>query len=685
MTSPLDDLAALLRAAAWAATTGPPELEDTDLGRALRDMSDEQLRSDPETACVVAGLLSVVGLTVEAELLLDRVDAGRDGPQIANVRALIAAAHGNTGRATSIWTSALSGPTSDDTTATDQIRLNLAALAFRDGDPRRAAAWITEVPSGPYTGTGRGTATLGAVAKLTADVWIGADPPDLTQLDDLLEAVRSDDTIQPVTAVEATAQLAATAFEVAVATGAWEQADEYLATIELAAQTLGASLGADDPITLSIRGLCASAEVRHAIDTGAAGRATHALVTLGQVAERAASRFGPADLRVVRLRVEHAVATLQVARSRRTLTDVQQALDRAGLAVELASVACAPSHPLTLEVTGCLHDCRMLAAEVLGLQRYLLPSPRPQVLAAPVSLVVTTLAADEEQIRARLSWPDTGGLVRVRRGAGPPPWPPGHPLPVDLLDSYGHEVTGEWREIDDGFAQETTLPRGEPNVVAFVVDGGWAVAGRPVAALLAPPVDDLSVRRMGDRVIVAWLWPAGVREARVSWTTPERGTAIRTLTLTQYQLDGCTVSVEEGGGRVEVRGLVRGPAGTVLSEPRRVDVEGVAPPRLSYRFERDGRRLLGGRRHILHLTADQDLTEVDITVAMSAGPAVSDDRQSWRTVHLVRDVRLRAGEPFMLRFRIPADAESTSVVRCFVDGPRPLAVDHSPIPKLRAH
>jgi hypothetical protein len=201
---------------------------------------------------------------------------------------------------------------------------------------------------------------------------------------------------------------------------------------------------------------------------------------------------------------------------------------------------------------------------------------------------------------------------------------------------------------------------------------------------LAPPVEELRVRRLGDRAVAGWIWPVGVHQASVVWSTPERGIVERRLTETEYRDGGgCQLVVGAGGGRVTVRTLVRGAAGPILSDPRSLDVDGVAA-RVSYRIVRSAGIGRLRSRHVVWLTADVECTGLDVIIALWAGLTAPRGRAGWMVLRQVDAVSLRAGEPAGFDFRVPRDVRSPYVVRCFVESAEPLSVVHPPVFELRA-
>ncbi|MFC7532013.1 tetratricopeptide repeat protein [Actinoplanes sp. GCM10030250] len=643
----------------------------------LRVMTPDDVRDHPGMARHVAGLLNTTGLSEQADRVLD-LAADEPDPAIENLRGLLAAARGDNSRAMTIWSAAMRLP-ARDRTETDRIRANLAVLALRMGDPQRARALVEDLAAAPHDGPANLTAVLSAAAATAADAWLDQEVPH-DRLDRMRRVVTGLSTEAGlVTRVRITAELAAIHVEVVAATGDWERAEDAMEVLELAAQTMGATLGSKDPATLSIRVLTAAAEARWAAATGSGQRADHAVAVLAGLLDRCRQWLGEADRVTVRAHVELAVVRLALAERRPDLEHLERALRSAQEAAAAATALHGDRHPAAVQAASALYDSRQLAARRFGLEPYLMPAPRPDLRRAGAVLSVKTVRAQDDTVQVHLAWPEASPrVVRIRHSDRPPPWEPGTTIAVERLEEYGSEVDGAWLGTDDGLVLAATLPREERQCVAFAVEDGWAVVGTVNTALVTCPVEDLQARRLGDRVVAGWHWPEGVRQARVSWTTPERGPLVRTLTKAEYDRGGgCVQEVGRGGGVLSVRAVVPGTSGEILSDPRETTVGGVTK-RLNYRFDRPA-GLFRRQHRTVRLWADEECAGISVTVILTQGPRLPLDPDSGQVLLRATGLRVSPGEELVLGFEVPSGTARPFVLRCSVDSEEPLAVIDPPV------
>ena len=243
---------------------------------------------------------------------------------------------------------------------------------------------------------------------------------------------------------------------------------------------------------------------------------------------------------------------------------------------------------------------------------------------SPVTDLRAELVPGGDPARMRLSWTGpTGGRVEIRRAAAEPPWHPGEPVTLAAVDGYGGPVRLAARSTGSGGC-EAIVPAGQGRfVLAAVTRGsGRAVAGNSVTLELAETVTGLRARRQGDTIHVAFLWPEGIHEVRVDWSTPDDA-GTRAWTRRAYQDEGGVV-LSPGPARTEisVRTVVRERHVELLSAPVVADVPG-RPPRVTWWLERS--RLPRPRR-LLVLSVDQPC-EIPVLVLTTPAPAGSPGRE----------------------------------------------------------
>jgi hypothetical protein len=130
---------------------------------------------------------------------------------------------------------------------------------------------------------------------------------------------------------------------------------------------------------------------------------------------------------------------------------------------------------------------------------------------------------------------------------------------------------------------------------------GTAVVGNSVPLELIAPVHGLRIRRRWDAVHVDWIWPPGVHEARLRWSTPAGEGGERVLSRRAF-LDEGGVTLQTGPSAVSisVETLVRQNHRELVSAPVAGQVS-ARRPRVRWRLDRGRLR----RRIDLVLLADQ--------------------------------------------------------------------------------
>jgi hypothetical protein len=205
---------------------------------------------------------------------------------------------------------------------------------------------------------------------------------------------------------------------------------------------------------------------------------------------------------------------------------------------------------------------------------------------------------DGSSLRLRWTAP-AGGRVEIRRSGVAPPWPVGEVVPVSGVDAWGEALSGG-AVSDPGSRADALAPAGQGKVVLVAVTRGRATAviGNTVELELAAPVTDLLITRRGHTAQVEWLWPAGIHEARVTWTIADREERLE-VTRRGYAEDGAPrLTCGPAAVRVAVQSVVRERNTELRATPAVAELPALCP-----RVEWRPRQTIGRRR--LWLRADQ--------------------------------------------------------------------------------
>jgi hypothetical protein len=371
MANPLADAASFLEVAIENSRISG-SVEIASAWNSAGTVSASHARTDPDLACYVAGLLNFAGAWEEADKLLDWV-IGDLPPEaearirVENVGALLAAARGDLEKAVAIWGASLHNSSDADMALQNKLRINLALASLRTGNPHSARACIADVVASSNPADAR-AAVLVASADLAVTTLLDGSFPQVDDLDRLDRAVwelASDDRFLPITRLEANAQLASIYFDVTASIGQWQEAEQAVDVLEMTAQSLSASLGADDPIALSVRMLLASAEVRWALVEHNDNRVHRAVEVLQSIARRSSRVLGPTHPQTIKAQVEVAAAVYIVCDASQSLDKAQEAIGTAEKVAQLATDVLGAQHALAVRATACLYDCRMLATQLI--------------------------------------------------------------------------------------------------------------------------------------------------------------------------------------------------------------------------------------------------------------------------------------------------------------------------------
>jgi hypothetical protein len=278
-------------------------------------------------------------------------------------------------------------------------------------------------------------------------------------------------------------------------------------------------------------------------------------------------------------------------------------------------------------------------------------------------------AVDAETATAQFAWttPATG-TVSIRQAEARPPWSSGTRVSRDEMTAYGEALISDRLRRGSETLLEVAVPSGRFVYVPFTVDPATntAVVGEPVLLGITEPVRQLVVRRTGDEVTVAWLWPSSVNLAEVTFT-PERGPATtRRVTRGQLTESGCRIPVGAAAGRISVRTVESGPGGETFSLAESAPVEGV-PVALRYQLRRASGFL--SRNRVLTVEVDHACEGVELVLVAASGPAMPVRPEQGVVVARVTGLSLRPGTPWQLPFTTPTGLARPYWLRCFVIRP----------------
>lgn len=313
----------------------------------------------------------------------------------------------------------------------------------------------------------------------------------------------------------------------------------------------------------------------------------------------------------------------------------------------------------------------------------------PRGVATPVQdLAVDPLPGDGR--RVRLTW--SAGEhddIEVRRADRKPPWGPGERVSEAEARSFGTDLHAAPAVVGGRATVECSVPAGQHVYVPFSFGAGGAVVGSAVATGFTAPVTSAQLRRTADRLILTWVWPAGVGLAQVRWEST-------TFVISRAKYDeqgGCVLAASASGGSVEIRALSVGQTGTVASAPVTCTV-GARATRVAYTVGRPvpepGRPLLvklrdrvQNRQRVVSLVSEQDCESLEVVVVAAAGVAMP--MRAAQGTELAREsgVRISAGVPYPIPIEVPASLRRPYWIRCFVSGPQGYAVTDPPIEQMK--
>jgi hypothetical protein len=238
---------------------------------------------------------------------------------------------------------------------------------------------------------------------------------------------------------------------------------------------------------------------------------------------------------------------------------------------------------------------------------------------APVTDLTADILPGANGQEVRLRWtPPAGGRVEIRRAGTEPPWAPGDVIPVQAVDGYGEAVGAAATTGPDGRA-EAVIPARQGRVVitAVTCGQGRAVIGNAVPLELSAMISGLRVRRQWDTVRVNWIWPDGVHEARVRWSTGTSGGEVSCTRRAVRDDGGVRLEVGPHAVTVAVRSVVRQRHRELLSPPVVREMP-ARPPRVTWWLGATGWPGFR-RRSVLRLRSDQFCEVPQLVLVTGAG------------------------------------------------------------------
>ncbi len=276
---------------------------------------------------------------------------------------------------------------------------------------------------------------------------------------------------------------------------------------------------------------------------------------------------------------------------------------------------------------------------------------------------VPRLAVDEAQDASAvaLRWQELppGVTLLLRRAAAEPAGSVGDALTLEQVRAMGQAVSGR-----DGFTGTTArvgLPGGRWVLIPFALAGNLAVRGPAVMVDAVPAVTQAEAARNGRDVMVSWVWPEGMRMAKVAWRADGAET-VREVTLHDYKRLGGVRFTSSGAAEAWISGIFRSGTDVLVSAP----IVAHAPPQrptLTYHAYRlwpwqvhrvrpyrlHGPRWWCAARRVI-LTADLPCTGLTVEVYVCAATGRPDSEIH---VHTIDDVEVEPGRPYEVILELP--------------------------------
>lgn len=282
----------------------------------------------------------------------------------------------------------------------------------------------------------------------------------------------------------------------------------------------------------------------------------------------------------------------------------------------------------------------------------------------PVSGLHLSAVSGENGPRVAIRWRQARDAeVTVRRASRPCGWEFGEVVPLAELASYGEEVRGrsesdgEWRTLI------SDVPTGLFHYVPFTLGPSGAVRGFDNSLGIALPMTGLRHQRLGEELVLSWVWPEQVGTAEIRWRGSGDSSRVR-LTRQQYQTaGGFRIRCGTGEVNVRVRSVLFAEGGECFSADAELTVP-ERPPSVRYTVELTRRPLLGTTARV-RLTADQSVPRCTVLVVAAQG-VVMPNRPTDGQLVLRSDQELQAGQEVELSAELPR-LRRPYWVRCFLD------------------
>jgi predicted amidohydrolase len=282
----------------------------------------------------------------------------------------------------------------------------------------------------------------------------------------------------------------------------------------------------------------------------------------------------------------------------------------------------------------------------------------------PVPRLAVEEARDAAAVALRWEELPPGVKLQLRRTAAEPPGAAGDALTVKQVRTTGQPVSRP-----DGFTGTTvsvSLPGGRWVLIPFAVAGNLAVRGNAVVVDAAPAVTQAEAARIGRDIMVSWVWPDGMRMARVVWRADGAET-VREVTLHDYRRLGGVPFTASGPAEAQISGIFRSGTEVLVSAP----VVAQAPaqrPTLTYHVHsvwpwrvhrtrqhqvqpyrrHDPRWWCAARRLIL--AADLPCTGLTVEISVRAATGRPDSEIHVVTIH---DVEVGPDHPYEVIIELP--------------------------------
>ena len=206
------------------------------------------------------------------------------------------------------------------------------------------------------------------------------------------------------------------------------------------------------------------------------------------------------------------------------------------------------------------------------------------------------------------------------------------------------------------------------------------VESGPGAAPTLPPMTGVDYQRLGDVVVLSWVWPDGVGVAEVQWARPDDSGRCR-MTRQEYRsAGGCRLRIGSGSVHVRVRGVEDDEDGHASSEAADVVVHPMAP-RVHYTVARR-RALRGGGTARITFTANDRMSECAVLIVAAERRTMPQRSGDGRVLHrFCRE--LLPDEPVEITVELPK-LRRPYWLRCFTEEPSVIGLVDPPTAQLKA-